>query len=69
MRCPWREMARQPRKVKTIPRKLLSVVYLRVVAMTPIAVVVSITHHHWLALFVCLVASAVQVTVAVAITR
>jgi hypothetical protein len=56
-------------RVKTIPRKLLSVVCLLVATTAPVAVVISITHHHWLALFVCLVASAVQVPLAIAITR
>jgi hypothetical protein len=54
---------------KTVPRKLLSVVYLCLSALTPIAVVISIAQHHWVALFVSLVASVMQVTVAIAITR
>jgi putative effector of murein hydrolase len=56
-------------QAKTIPRKLLSIVYLCVVAMSPIAVVISVTHHHWFALFFSVVASAVQVPLAIVITR
>jgi hypothetical protein len=54
---------------RTIPRKLLSVVYLCLATMPPIAVVISITHHHWFALFFSVFASAVQVPLAIAITR
>ena len=54
---------------KTIPRKLLSVVYLCLVTMPPIAVVISITHHNWFALFFAVVVSAGQVPLAIAITR
>lgn len=54
---------------KTIPRKLLSIVYLCVVTMPPIAVVISITHRHWYALFFSVVMSAVLVPLAIAITR
>jgi hypothetical protein len=54
---------------KTIPRKLLSIVYLCVATMPLIAVVISITHRHWFALFFCVVVSAVQVPLAIAITR
>lgn len=54
---------------KTIPRKLLSIVYLCAATMPPIAVVISISHRHWFALFFCVAASAVQVPLAVAISR
>jgi hypothetical protein len=54
---------------KTTARKLLSVFYLCLVTMMPIAVVISITHRHWFVLFASAVASAVQVPLAVAITR
>lgn len=54
---------------KTIRRKLLSVIYLCLATMAPIAVVISIVHHHWFGLFVSMVASALLVPLAIALTR
>ena len=54
---------------RSTARKVGSVVYLAVTALLPVAVVINLVNRHWFYVFVAVVATAVLVPIAIAVTR